>query len=110
MQEPIGLSGVQTVPNSLQSVGFFAPRRIEGHSQLLASRAGFVDDGEAPLGVEGGVSFLDAECAVGNEPKSAPLEGRPKLEDIGDELLAPSDCLPASPRGHTGSRPRAGPR
>ena len=42
MQEPIGLSGVQTVPNSLQSVGFLAPRKIEGHSQLLASRDGFV--------------------------------------------------------------------
>ncbi len=42
MQEPMGLSGVQTVPNSLQSVGFLAPRRIEGHSQLLASREGLV--------------------------------------------------------------------
>ena len=42
MQEPMGLSGVQTVPNSLQSVGFFSPRRIDGHSQLFASREGFV--------------------------------------------------------------------
>ena len=40
MQEPIGLSGVQTVPKSLQSVGFFAPRKMKGHSQLFASRAG----------------------------------------------------------------------
>ena len=42
MQEPMGLSGVQTVPNSLQSVGFLTPRNMAGHSQLLASREGFV--------------------------------------------------------------------
>ena len=29
MHEPIGFSGVQTVPNSLQSVGFFAPLPVE---------------------------------------------------------------------------------
>ena len=40
MQEPVGLSGVQTVPKSLQSVGFLAPRKMKGHSQLFASRAG----------------------------------------------------------------------
>ncbi len=38
MQEPMGLSGVQTVPKSLQSVGFLAPRRMAGHSQDFTSR------------------------------------------------------------------------
>ena len=35
MQEPSGVSGVQARPNSRQSVGFLAPRRIAGHSQAL---------------------------------------------------------------------------
>ena len=37
MQEPKGFSGVQTVPKSLQSVGFLTPRSILGHSQPLTS-------------------------------------------------------------------------
>ena len=37
MHDPIGFSGVQTVPNTLQSTGFFTPRRIEPHSQALLS-------------------------------------------------------------------------
>lgn len=37
MHEPIGLSGVQALPNSLQSVGFFTPRKIAGHLQLFTS-------------------------------------------------------------------------
>ena len=37
MQEPIGVSGVQTVPNTLQSVGLFTPRRIAPHSHALLS-------------------------------------------------------------------------
>ena len=40
MHEPIGFSGVQTVPNTLQSVGFFTPRRIAPHSQALWSGTG----------------------------------------------------------------------
>lgn len=39
MQEPIGVSGVQTVPNSLQSAGLFTPRRIAPHSQAGLSFA-----------------------------------------------------------------------
>ena len=70
MQEPIGLSGVQTVPNSLQSVGFLAPRRIEGHSQALGVARRLGHDAEAALGVEIGVSFLDAQRAIGNEPQA----------------------------------------
>ncbi len=37
MHEPIGFSGVQTMPNTLQSVGFLTPRRIAPHSQALLS-------------------------------------------------------------------------
>jgi hypothetical protein len=37
MHEPIGFSGVHTVPNTLQSVGFFTPRRMAPHSQALLS-------------------------------------------------------------------------
>ena len=37
MQEPIGFSGVQMVPKSLQSVGFFTPRRMSGHSHPFTS-------------------------------------------------------------------------
>ena len=33
MQEPIGVSGVHTVPNSLHSVGVLTPRRVAPHSQ-----------------------------------------------------------------------------
>ena len=33
----MGFSGVQTVPNSLQSLGRFTPRRIAPHSQPLWS-------------------------------------------------------------------------
>ena len=52
MHEPIGFSGVQTVPNSLQSVGFFTPRRIAPHSQALLSGDRAIGDAEAALGVE----------------------------------------------------------
>jgi hypothetical protein len=41
MQAPIGVSGVQARPNSLQSLGLFTPRRMAGHSQLLVSRLFF---------------------------------------------------------------------
>ena len=51
MHEPIGVSGVQTVPNSLHSRGSFAPRRIAPHSQAGLSSAGRLDEAEAPLGV-----------------------------------------------------------
>ena len=37
MHEPIGFSGVHTVPNTLQSVGFFTPRRMAPHSHALLS-------------------------------------------------------------------------
>ncbi len=37
MHEPIGFSGVQTVPNTLQSVGRLTPRRMAPHSQALLS-------------------------------------------------------------------------
>jgi hypothetical protein len=37
MHEPIGFSGVQTVPKILQSRGCFTPRRIAPHSQALLS-------------------------------------------------------------------------
>ena len=33
MQAPMGFSGVQTVPKSLQSVGSMTPRSTLGHSQ-----------------------------------------------------------------------------
>jgi hypothetical protein len=39
MQAPMGVSGVQTVPNSLHSVGFLRPRRMAGHSQAGLSSA-----------------------------------------------------------------------
>ena len=52
MHEPIGLSGVQTVPNTLQSVGFLTPRRIAPHSQALLSAHRAVFDAVARLGVE----------------------------------------------------------
>lgn len=44
MQDPIGVSGVHTVPNSLQSTGFFTPRRMAPHSQagLSATRSSFM--------------------------------------------------------------------
>ncbi len=37
MQAPIGDSGVQAVPKSLQSGGFFKPRTMAPHSQDLGS-------------------------------------------------------------------------
>ena len=37
MHEPIGDSGVHTVPKILQSVGFFRPRRMAPHSQARLS-------------------------------------------------------------------------
>ena len=37
LHDPIGFSGVQTVPNTLQSVGFFTPRKIAPHSHALLS-------------------------------------------------------------------------
>ena len=35
MHEPIGFSGVQTLPNSLQSVGVATPRNMAGQAQPL---------------------------------------------------------------------------
>ncbi len=40
MHEPIGFSGVHTVPNSLQSVGVLMPRRIAPQSQARLSGTG----------------------------------------------------------------------
>jgi hypothetical protein len=40
MQEPMGFSGVQTVPKILQSRGFLAPRRISPQAQVLLSATG----------------------------------------------------------------------
>ena len=37
MQEPMGFSGVQTVPKILQSRGSLTPRRMAPHSQALLS-------------------------------------------------------------------------
>ena len=37
MHEPIGFSGVHTVPNTLQSAGFLTPRKMAPHSQALLS-------------------------------------------------------------------------
>ena len=37
MHDPIGFSGVQTVPKTLQSAGCLTPRRIAPHSQALLS-------------------------------------------------------------------------
>ena len=42
MHEPIGVSGVQSVPNNLQSAGFFTPRKIAPHSQAGLSLAATV--------------------------------------------------------------------
>ena len=39
MHEPIGVSGVHTVPNSLQSAGFLTPRRMAPQSQAGLSSA-----------------------------------------------------------------------
>ena len=48
MHDPIGVSGVQAVPNSLQSVGRFTPRKIAPHSQaVLVIRT--LDPGEYPF-------------------------------------------------------------
>jgi hypothetical protein len=44
MQEPIGLSGVHTEPSNLQSCGFFAPRKMAGHSQPLTSFVGNIKE------------------------------------------------------------------
>ena len=40
MHEPIGFSGVHTVPNSLQSWGRLIPRRMAAQSQALWSGTG----------------------------------------------------------------------
>ena len=40
MQLPMGVSGVQAVPKTLQSVGFFTPRRMAPHSQARWSGTG----------------------------------------------------------------------
>jgi hypothetical protein len=37
MHEPMGFSGVHTVPKTLQSRGCFTPRRMAPHSQALLS-------------------------------------------------------------------------
>ena len=42
MQEPIGVSGVHTVPKILHSQGRFTPRRMAPHSQALLSATGTV--------------------------------------------------------------------
>ena len=40
MHEPIGFSGVHTVPNNLQSRGRLTPRRMAPQSQALWSDTG----------------------------------------------------------------------
>jgi hypothetical protein len=75
MQAPIGFSGVQTVPNSLQSTGSMTPRSTLGHSQPLISLPPLARcDREARLGVELGVGVGDAQGAVGQMAETAPLE------------------------------------
>ena len=52
MHEPIGFSGVHTVPNSLQSVGRFTPRRMAPHSHACGRAPLLVVQAETFLGVE----------------------------------------------------------
>ncbi len=78
---------MQTVPNSLQSVGFLTPRKMAPHSQPWWSGDRRVRHAETPLGVEGRVPVADPQRAVGHVAQAAPFEAGAQLEDLVDERL-----------------------
>ena len=87
MQEPIGVSGVQAVPNSLHSV-----RLLDPAEDCAALAGGIVrgrdrHDREHPLGVEARISRPKPQRAVGHGAEAAPLEGVAQLENPRDPIL-----------------------
>ncbi len=84
MQEPIGVSGVQTVPNNRHSRGAFMPRRIAPHSQAGLSLARRLDEPEPPLCVEIRPGVLQLQRAVRQEAQAAPLETVAQLKHLRD--------------------------
>ena len=82
------MSGVQTVPNNLQSTGLFSPRRIAPHSQAGLSWRRMVSMSKTSFGVESGI-ILRAICSALNRhvAEAAPFEAVAQLEHLGDDSL-----------------------
>ena len=81
MHEPIGVSGVQTVPNNLQSLRLLdaAQDRAAFAGRIVARRD--IDEAEALFRVVAFVGGLEAQRAVGQPAEAAPFEGFARLEN-----------------------------
>ncbi len=89
MHEPIGFSGVHTVPNTLQSAGFLTPRRMAPHSQALLSGTERYSMPKRASASNAAYCLLDPQRAVGHLAQAAPLERAAQLEHLGHQRLAP---------------------
>ena len=87
MHEPIGLSGVHTLPNSLQSVGFAAPRRIDGHSQPLTSLALMAGTSKRSSASKASNSGLMRNALSGNRPSPRHSNSGRSAKNVVHELL-----------------------
>src|SRR4030095_15647514 len=83
MHDPIGVSGVQTVPNTLQSRGCLTPRRIAPHSHALLSATARVSRANR----FSASNAADAQRAERHHAQAAPFERAAQLEHLRHERL-----------------------
>ena len=82
MHEPMGVSGVQAVPNTLHSHGFLTPFRISPHWHAFGSA--MRKPGTLNFNSASNAAYLRFEfhAAVRDRAKPAPLEVIARLEDL----------------------------
>ena len=95
MHVPIGVSGVQAVPNTLHSHGLITPFSTSPHWHAFGSATRTSGHVVAQLGVEGGELGAQLERALRDEAEASPLEVRAELEHLGQDLERPRVALVA---------------
>ena len=83
---PIGVSGVQAVPNTLHSHGLMTPFSTSPHWHAFGSATRTPGTCVLQLGVPLGELGAQPQRALRDEAEPAPFEVRPKFEDLGEDL------------------------
>ena len=93
MHVPMGVSGVQAVPNTLHSQGLMTPLSTSPHWQAFGSATRTPGIGIALLGVEGREPGRSLRALWEMKPEPAPLEVGPQLEHLGQDGQRPGVSL-----------------
>ena len=84
MHVPIGVSGVQAVPNTLHSHGLITPLSTSPHWHALGSATRTFGKAWCSSASKSANSGRSLQGALGDEPEPSPLEVRAQLEHLGE--------------------------